>query len=207
MSLWTKPEILAALSKPDSGLSVAPLMSSDQVNEVSIDLRLGYDFLVSVHTRAAFIDVSSEHQHGGARLASHFEETRRRLGDTFILYPDQLVLATTLEYVGLPTNCYADVMPRSSYSKLGVGLSTMLQPGYRGCVPIELLNHGNVPVRLTVGARICQMRLTRTKGDTNYHGQSQPRKYYGQVRPAVSKASIDEELTRLAHIRDNIDIR
>lgn len=207
MSLWTKPEILSALNDPASGFCVAPLMSPDQVNEVTVDLRLGYDFLVSVHTRAAFIDVTSEHPHTGARLASHFDETRRRLGDTFILYPDQLVLATTLEYVGLPPDSYADVMPRSSYSKLGVGLSTMLQPGYRGCVPIELLNHGNVPVSLTVGARICQMRLTRIAGDTDYHGQAQPRKYYGQVRPTVSKASVDEELTRLAHIRENIDIR
>ncbi|NDI85472.1 dCTP deaminase [Undibacterium crateris] len=207
MSLWTKPEIIKALSDPDSGLSVAPLISTDQVNEVSVDLRLGYDFLVSVHTRAAFIDVSAEQQQGGASLASHFDETRRRLGDTFILYPDQLVLATTLEYVGLPANCYADVMPRSSYSKLGVGLYAMLQPGYRGCVPLELLNHGNVPVRLTVGARICQMRLTRIAEDTDYHAQSQPRKYYGQVRPAVSKASVDEELIRLTHIRENIDNR
>lgn len=182
-------------------------MSTDQVNEVSIDLRLGYDFLVSVHTRAAFIDVSSEHQQSGVRLASHFEETRRRLADTFILYPDQLVLATTMEYVGLPADCYADVLPRSSYSKLGVGLNTMLQPGYRGCVPLELLNHGNVPVKLTVGARICQMRLTRIAENTDYHAQAQPRKYYGQVRPTVSKASSDEELNKLAHIRENIDIR
>lgn len=207
MSLWTKPQIVKALSDPESGLSVAPLMSLDQINEVSVDLRLGYDFLVSIHTRAACIDVSSERQNGGARLASHFEETRRRLGDAFILYPDQLVLVTTLEYVGLPADSYADVIARSSYSKLGVGLCAMLQPGYRGCVPLELLNHGNVPVKLTVGARICQMRLTRISENTDYHGQAQPRKYYGQVRPTVSKASVDEELTRLAYIRERIDIR
>ena len=35
-----------------------------------------------------------------------------------------MVLATTLEYVSLPPDVYADVLARSSYNRLGVNAST-----------------------------------------------------------------------------------
>jgi len=205
MSIWTKSKIKEALAGSPAKLGIQPLLTEGQINEVTIDLRLGYDFLVSVLTRDPSIDISANAFDSQARLSAHFQETRRELGTPFVLYPNQLVLVSTLEYISLPPNAYADVFPRSSYSKLGVGLGGMLQPGYRGCVPLELLNHGNVPVTLTVGSRICQIRIMDTVHDTNYHGQQEPRKYYGQVRPTVSKAAGDIELQLLKSIAKNLD--
>jgi len=206
MGIWTKHDIWSALNDTPPRLYIQPLLAKDQINETTVDLRLGYDFLVSVLTRNATIGIASAVLDGTTQLSSHFQETRRELGSSFILYPNQLVLATTLEYISLPTDTYVDVFPRSSYSKLGVGLGGMLQPGYRGCVPLELRNHGNVPVTLTVGTRICQMRLMNIGKDTNYHGQSEPRKYYGQVRPMVSKASRDKELELLQDMPRTLDL-
>jgi dCTP deaminase len=110
------------------------------------------------------------------------------------------VLGTSIEYFAMPDDAYAEIAPRSSYSRLGLAVGGIMQPGFRGCVPLELLNHGNVPVELTVGARICQVRILQLTETSNYHDEANDRKYYGQVRPTVSKASEDEELPLLAKL-------
>lgn len=199
MSLWTKKQLLEAIHGVEGvepKLRIMPLLSDAQIGQMSIDIRLGYDFLVSVLNREPTIRISDPSLSlPGAR--AHFQETRREIGDRFVLYPNQLVLGTSIEYFAMPNDAYAEVAPRSSYSRLGLAVGGIMQPGFRGCVPLELLNHGNVPVELTVGARICQVRVSQIEDESCYHDESGDRKYYGQVRPAVSRASEDEELTLL----------
>lgn len=202
MSLWTRRQILEAMQ--DTGghapLKILPLLSESQVGEVSVDIRLGYDFLVSILNRQPTIQVRPSTGHGVRSPKEHFQETRREVGDTFVLYPNQLVLGTSIEYFTMPENVYAEISPRSSYARLGLAVGGIMQPGFRGCIPLELLNHGNVPVELTVGARICQVQLFQLDENSDYHGGSTSRKYFGQVRPMVSKAAHDEELGRLTKL-------
>lgn len=196
MPVLNKAEIQESLGSQDpDSLFIDPLLDGSQVQELTVDLRLGYDFLVSIVTRQPSISLRSVAAGSSRSIASYFQETRRDLGSTFILYPNQVVLASSLEYVALPPDVYADVFSRSSVTRLGVPISTMMQPGFRGCVPLELFNHGNNAVELVVGARVCQMRLTRITSPTVY--ANQPRKYFGDVRPKVSRAESDVELRRL----------
>ena len=192
-------ERLATLG--DKALFIEPLLDQSQIGEVSIDLRLGSDFLVSVLTRRAFISsMKSDDDYRGA--SSYFRTTRRELGDRFILYPGQIALSCTLEYIGLPADVYADVISRSSYTRLGLHINTMIQPGFRGCFALELFNHGNNPVELVVGSRICQSRLFVIGNVTTYSGTAQPRKYFGNVRPLTSRAAEDGDLDRLERIKE-----
>ena len=197
MRLLDRDNILASLESSDSNsLFLDPLLDSAQVGNVTVDLRLGYDFLVSVLTRKPLISVADvPPQRRG--IGSYFQETRRELGERFVLYPGQLVVTTTLEYLALPSNYYVDVLSRSSYTRLGVHVNTMVQPGFRGCVPLELFNHGNNAVELVVGSRICQARFFELESEGRYMEESPQRKYYGDVRPTVSKADRDPELARL----------
>jgi dCTP deaminase len=108
----------------------------------------------------------------------------------------------TLEYVALPTDVYADILTRSSYTRLGIPLNTMIQPGYRGCIPIELFNESNNPVELIVGSRIVQARLFSTSFHSDYNRGAGSRKYMGNVRPTVSRAADDPDLVLLHAIRE-----
>ncbi len=119
-----------------------------------------------------------------------------------LCFTHQLVLSTTVEYLSLPSNVYADVTVRSSYARLGLGVATSLQPGWRGCVPLELFNHGNTPVELIVGSCICQARFFEFEGDETYVTEGNSRKYFGSIRPAVSKAERDDDLKTLSKLAD-----
>ncbi|MES9928561.1 MAG: hypothetical protein ABW158_10645 [Candidatus Thiodiazotropha sp. 6PDIVS] len=127
------------------------------------------------------------------------------MGDRFVLYPDQVVLTTTLEYLSLPVNVYADLLSRSSYTRLGMHINTMVQPGFKGCVPVELYNHGNNAIELVVGSRICQMRFFELEGNLSYIEEGSFRKYYGDVRPTASRADQDKDLMVLERARNQLD--
>ncbi|MGL4525429.1 MAG: dCTP deaminase [Aestuariivirga sp.] len=198
-----KAEILERLARDDAtGLWIEPLLDEKQIGEATVDLRLGYDFLVSIVTRRPYIGIARDDERFRA-ISTYFQPTRRELGERFILYPDQVVLATTLEYIALPSDCYADVLTRSSYTRLGIALSTMVQPGFRGCFSVELFNHGNNPIELVVGAKMFQMRLTKLVDGLSYGGLD--RKYFGNVRPTPSRAADDDDLVRLLKISASKD--
>jgi dCTP deaminase len=201
MSILSKAEILERLNAHGpTSLHISPLLDEGQIGEVTVDLRLGYDFLVSVQTRKPFISLpKSDDAFRGA--SSYFQTTRRDIGDRFTLYPNQVVLSNTLEFVGLPSDVFADVIARSSYARLGIHLNTMVQPGFRGCFPLELVNHGNNPIELIVGSRIVQARLSHLSRLSDYGAQDEARKYIGDVRPVVSKASDDADISILEAIR------
>lgn len=199
MRLLTREEISASLSSNDpNSLYIEPLLRPEQVGAVSVDLRLGYDFLVSVLTRRPAIEVLPIDPERKRGIHSFFQETRRRLGERFVLYPHQAVLTTTIEYVSLPKNVFADISIRSSYGRLGLGIQTGMQPGWRGTIPLEVFNHGNTPVEMVVGSCVCQARLFTLAADLEYVGGAVPRKYFGNVRPTASRVEEDTDLPILA---------
>ncbi len=87
---------------------------------------------------------------------------------------------------------------RSSYSRLGLTISTIIQPGYCGCASIEIVNSGNTPIKILAGARIVQARFVRLNEKSEYFKTH--RKYSCQVRPVASKANEDDELIKLISI-------
>jgi dCTP deaminase len=176
-------------------LFIRPLLEEDQIGEITIDFRLGYDFLVSIQGRQPYIDGSLNSNESLRNVASVFHSTRRRLGDTFLLHPGQTVLATSLEYVKVPDDVLLILNMRSSYSRLGLTISTLVQPGYCGCISLELTNANKNPINLTVGSRIFQGRLIRLPEKTNYFNSK--RKYICQVRPKVSNITSDTDLQTL----------
>ncbi|MCT4636488.1 MAG: dCTP deaminase [Bacteroidales bacterium] len=180
-------------------LVIRPLLDRSQIGEVGIDLRLGYDFLVSIQGRRAFIDAS--HDGKDTPNSLFFQDTRRSLGDTFLLHPNQTILSTTLEYIKLPPDIMVQVSVRSSYAKLGLSLSTIVQPGYCGCISLELVNANKIPVNITVGAAIFQAQFVKLDNELNYF--SKDRKYICQVRPQLSAINKDLELEKLSKIKIN----
>lgn len=188
----TKAQILELIKT--KRLTVVPLLDKDQIGEMTMDLRVGTDFLTLHQGREAYID-STIDEITKRPIKNHYKETRRKLGETFLLHPLQPILFSTLEYIKLPDDVYAVLTMRSSYSRLGLTVSTIVQPGYCGCFSIEVVNSGNTPIKIMAGARLVQARFVKLKNTSNYF--SSHRKYNCQVRPVASKANEDVELKLL----------
>ncbi|MBF9035205.1 dCTP deaminase [Rhodobacterales bacterium HKCCE2091] len=191
--LLTRDSLLTKInSDGKDSIFIDPLLSAEQIGAISVDLRLGYDFLVSVLGEQASISVDPRNSESSPE--NFFQSIRRDLGDAFLIHPGQAVLATSLEYVGLPNNVYAEVVSRSSYHRLGLSISSTFQPGFRGCISLELFNLSNAPIELVVGSRIVQVKFLEVSAEVEYLTEGRRRKYIGNVRPTVSRASRDEEL-------------
>ncbi|MCA6362392.1 MAG: dCTP deaminase [Bacteroidetes bacterium] len=188
-------------------LVIQPLLDIKQIGQISIDLRIGYDFLVSIQGRDPYINASrnkedEENSIEGVYSINHFfQETRRRIGETILLYPQQTVLSSTLEYVRLPNNIMMSIHTRSSYVRLGLSVNTIIQPGYCGCISLELTNNNKNTINLTVGAPIIQAVLHEVTDKTEYLRKG--RKYICQVRPKVSMIQEDNDLSILKEIWKN----
>src|SRR5439155_26160938 len=98
------------------------------------------------------------------------ESIRISLHDQFIIHPGQLVLGATLEYLSLPKTVAASVEGRSSWGRLGLIIATAcsVAPGFKGCITLELVNDGEVPLVLYPGVRIAQLIFHRTLKSASY---------------------------------------
>lgn len=195
MCILTKSEIKKGID--EKHIVISPLLEETQIGEISVDFRVGMDFLTMHQGRDPFIDTSNNHI-SKRPIKSNFTETRRKIGEHFLIHPFQTILFSTLEYVKLPNNVYLSLNLRSSYSRLGLSVSTIVQPGYVGCISVEIVNSGNIPIKIVSGARFLQGRFLRLPNEMSYFETL--RKYNCQVRPVASKANEDADLDLLERI-------
>jgi len=195
-----KNEINKALAEKQ--LYIRPLLDQNQVTNISVDLRLGCDFLVSIKCRDPFIDATREYD-AYENIYKFYQETRRQIGETFFLHPNQTIMASTLEYVKLPNNLMATIDVRSSYARLGLTMNSFLEPGYCGCISVVLTNTSMNPIKLAVGARIFTIKFSKVSDDTPPYFSTN-RKYMCQVRPVMSNISDDKDLNILESIRKGL---
>lgn len=117
-SILTKGDIEKRLREPNpvKRLFITPLISEEQLGEVSIDLRLGSVFIVFKRTKYSGLDLLEESMD---QIESRIQEFQERvyvpLGEKLYLHPQQLVLGSTLEYIRVPNDLVAEVIGRSSW--------------------------------------------------------------------------------------------
>lgn len=196
----TKGSILARLNKTTpGGLLVTPALE-DSVGGASMDVRLGNHFIIFHQSSAAAFDALDETQ--DPRSMQYAIE--KSWGETFYLHPNQLVLAATLEYIVMPDDLTAQVVTRSSYGRLGMLSATAIQvhPLYSGCLTLELVNLGEMPLVMTPGERIAQLVFTKTTVPLQPQVGSDP-KYMYPTHPEFSKIRLDAEGKVLRAMRIN----
>ncbi|WP_158077251.1 dCTP deaminase [Caenibacillus caldisaponilyticus] len=179
------------LKSSDDKLIVTPILDPDtQLGLTTIDLRLGPKFKVDLRTREPVIDLNDERP-----IETFFDHTYRNFGERFLLYPNQLVLASTFEYVKLPKDLFGLLITRSSWNRLGINLTSIVQPGYAGVLTLELMNKSSNPIALYVGLRLVQLCLFTVEGTNSdqYITQSIS-KYVAHSEPKTSNISEDKDI-------------
>lgn len=202
MTLLRAESLRDALSHPeiDKRLAVTPLLEPAQIGPASIDLRLGTDFTLLRRTSQAGVDPADARVLRPAELT---EGVSTRFGERFWLHPGQFVLGVTMEYIRMPANLGAYVSGRSTWGRVGLIVATavMVQPGYRGCLTLELVNEGESPIALYPGVRIAQLAIHSLDAPTAHRDAVSGGRYLAATSPIAAKLEKEaQEIARLGRL-------
>lgn len=158
--ILTSQEILDRMAKNE--LVFTPKIDEFQIQQHSVDLRLGFSFLIPKAwelTNEGRVAVKTDHLDLNHKSQRHtlveLEE-----GQFFDILPGEYVAVTTLEKIKLPDNLMAILYPRSSVNRRGlsIDLTGVVDAGYEGNLLIPVRNNTQSQViRMYPGERICQV--------------------------------------------------
>lgn len=162
-------------------LVVEPI-EKEQIQPASIDIRLGNTFGIVEDTSTGIINLENEIKY------------KTITSDTYILLPNQFVLATTMEYFDLPDDLTAFVEGRSSLGRMGLFIQNAgwVDPGFKGEITLELYNANRCAIELKAGRRVGQLVFAKMddKAINPYNG-----KYHqGQRGATGSRVFMDKEM-------------
>lgn len=155
-------------------------MHEKAVQPVSVDLRLGAKILVPTNANYASIDDG---------LWRTFD-----LGNSAVrVQPGCFFLGSTQERVELPDNIVGAVRDKSTLARRGLFMSHgLIDPGFRGHITLEFVNHSPRPFLLREGMWVAQMtfervaaQVARPYGHKDLHSHYQDQGYGPQIARGV----------------------
>ncbi len=170
-------------------LVVTPILAPKQIGKVSIDVRLGNQFIVFRTHRFGIFEPA-----GISPIEPQQIQERQVIpfGGHVVLHPGMLVLGCTFEYVSMPSDLECQVEGRSSWARLGLQVATAsaVEPGFKGVITLELSNVATVPLTLMPGIRIAQLVFRKAEPPVKEpYGES--RKYRCPIGPEFSRLHED----------------
>jgi dCTP deaminase len=99
-----------------------------------------------------------------------------RISNEIMLYPGCFALGVTIEEFSMPDDVIAFVHDKSTWARRGLSLfNTVIEPGWRGFLTLELINHGYDPLLIPAGCPIAQIVFMRLeeKARMPYRGKYQ----------------------------------
>ena len=166
--ILTSQQILDRIGRDE--LVFTPQIDRFQIQQHSVDLRLGFSFLIPKAweiTNEGRVAVRTDH------LDMNHKNMRHNLvelaeGQVFDILPGEYVAVSTLERIKLPADLMAILYPRSSVNRRGlsIDLTGVVDAGYEGNLLIPLRNNTQSQViRMYPGERICQVVFEEIDGD------------------------------------------
>lgn len=151
------------------------------VQPASVDLRLANTFRVQTNDYSqGYIDPLKQ------------QATSLVPFTNLYLAPGEVILASTVESVRLPSAIAARVEGKSSLGRLGLMIHAtagFIDPGFSGQVTLELSNAAKLPIRLRPNMKICQISFMflDKPAENPYGSAGLNSKYQGQSGPTESR--------------------
>lgn len=100
--------------------------------------------------------------------------------DTGISYHDgQFVLGSAMEEFTMPNHLAGIVHDKSTWARRGLSVfNTVIEPGWRGFLTLELIYRGREPLVLEAGSGIAQVIFHRVAQPAQYEGKYQDQDNY-----------------------------
>nr|AIA12469.1 deoxycytidine triphosphate deaminase [uncultured bacterium] len=187
MSVLTKEDILRYVA--EGKITFKPGLDRFQVQAHSVDLRLGFTFLVpkSWHVTKAGREQLLMNYYDENR-PEYFDIVELEKGQFFDLLPGEHILVSSLESIKVPDDLMSVMYPRSSTNRKGISvdLTGIIDSGYEGQLVIPIRNNTqHQTVRIYPGERFCQVVFQRLAAAT------EPRKSRYHQRDIIEGVDVD----------------
>jgi deoxycytidine triphosphate deaminase len=152
----------------ESEFAEHPFDSDVQIGPCSVDLRLGSAYWKPRRgrLRTRVVDLEKTRL---MELRPHrgWRRFGLRADEKLTLRPREMVLARVAERFRMPSDCAGSIEGRSSYARLGLSVHAcggFINPGWRGHMPLTLINHSPVTLRIPAGTPLCQLMVVPLSG-------------------------------------------
>lgn len=88
--------------------------------------------------------------------------------------PGRFTLASAIEEFDMPINLVGEVKDKSTWARQGLSVfNTVIEPGWKGFLTLELVFHGNSVVHIPAGSGIAQVLFYPLTNPGQYEGKYQ----------------------------------
>jgi dCTP deaminase len=114
-----------------------------------------------------------------------------RIAETVVV-DAKSVLASTLEHFDMPNDVLGQVCDKSTWARRGVAVqNTIIEPGWRGYLTVELTNHSGEPIEIQAGDPIAQIIFFRLEAPTELPYQGKYQDQQAGPQPARREPSVE----------------
>lgn len=103
-----------------------------------------------------------------------------RIAQDITIGPGEFILASTLERFAMPTDIIGKVHDKSTWARRGIAVqNTIIEPGWRGFLTLEITNHGKSFIDFSEGMPIAQIVFQRLEqaAESPYSGKYQDQSF------------------------------
>jgi len=173
---------------------IVDIVSKNTIQGATIDLRIGEKARIQKRVDSP-IDLSIMQD-----LDVLYEEVD--LSNGYILKSGEYLYSETIEYIKIPTDKSALLLPRSSLARMGLLLpvSQYANPGYEGHLPIVIYNASQNDFIIPPYYRVMQIMLFELKGEAKAYKEQIDKKYFKESNikiPEIDLIDKDELLSQL----------
>lgn len=146
---------------------------SSGLSEAGYDIRIKQDIVFLPGNFEGLVPYGNRDEKG--RLG--FKKIRvdqQSVWDAHQLTPGRFTIASTIEEFNMPLNLVGVVHDKSTWARRGLSVfNTVIEPGFRGGLTLELVYHGNTELVIPAGAGIAQVIFHLTTNPAQYDGKYQ----------------------------------
>lgn len=180
--MLSRPSLREAIA---SGELFIEGLKEESIQPASIDLHLGNKVIVPMNGKEFVLDPYELSSMQSAFSFPFRIDAEAGMPPGYELFPGEFILAAT-ERVRLGNSLVAQVAGKSSVARYGLMIESagFIDPGFDGCITLEIYNQMPFSVLLVPGQPICQLAVSRldVPADVGYAG-----KYQGADGPQASR--------------------
>jgi deoxycytidine triphosphate deaminase len=187
-----------------------PFDPNVQIQPCSVDLRLDQCFWEPRKPKRGRVLDLREAGPGEIEVRRRFRARRLRNGEGITIHPGQMVLGRTFEKFSIPNGYAGKLEGRSTFARLGLAVhctGDFINPGWRGRMPLQFVNHGKTPIVLMPYLPICQLLVIRaTSPSERPYGSDSAGHKYVDDEGGPSKYWLDPSLDELQKSFQGVNI-